>query len=379
MKASETNSLFMFPQFNELDELSIDPSTRRPKKLNHQQLESIKKNGSFEVASAHFPGKFHRWQLAKFLQKGYDRSNETFFQNLSEALKLIIVTARDRLFANSFSIYSGLKLWKSTLTRLVDVLIGLPYRSLNYFAVNQTVRDELEKYLVEELTVVDSEKQEFKEATNKIFLMLKSNYGLTSLVLPGFYHTPDNLLIDLRLYNPSLMTKLEPVLSKFITNDSERAKLLIDMRQDLIKKYSLEGLSNQEITKRVEKALTEEYLKMLYENVSESKDLEAIASGIGKTLISHSRALEIMRQEVENMEERTLKHIEEYRVEMCRRHQVKSKVAYWLAQCVKNERAKYLQANLYTVHLKVIERCKNEHLEQAAYFIQRELDFLRQV
>ncbi len=140
-----------------------------------------------------------------------------------------------------------------------------------------------------------------------------------------------------------------------------------------------QGLSNQEITRRIEKALAEEYLKMLYENVYESKDLEAIAFGIGKTLISHSRALEIMKQEVENMEERTLKHIEEYRVEMCRRHQVKSKVAYWLAQCVKNERAKYLQANLYTVHLKVIERCKNEHLEQAAYFIQRELDFLRQV
>lgn len=42
----------------------------------------------FEVESAHFPGKTHKWVLARWLQKGYSLSNKTLFSVLNEIKKL---------------------------------------------------------------------------------------------------------------------------------------------------------------------------------------------------------------------------------------------------------------------------------------------------
>ena len=72
------NNLFILPTFDELDEIAIDQNGRT-KRLSKEQLESIKKSGEFEVDSLHFPGKKHKWVLAKWLQDGYVNQNKTFF------------------------------------------------------------------------------------------------------------------------------------------------------------------------------------------------------------------------------------------------------------------------------------------------------------
>ena len=71
--------LFILPTFNELDEISVGPNGKS-KRLNKAQLESIKRDGQFDVESSYFPGKKHRWVLTKLLQDGYVNSNEAFFK-----------------------------------------------------------------------------------------------------------------------------------------------------------------------------------------------------------------------------------------------------------------------------------------------------------
>jgi hypothetical protein len=64
---------------SDLDEIALDQSGNR-KKLNQKQLDDIRATGEFEVESKYFPGKYHRWELAKWLQKGHIKSTQTLYQ-----------------------------------------------------------------------------------------------------------------------------------------------------------------------------------------------------------------------------------------------------------------------------------------------------------
>ena len=105
----------------------------------------------FEVNSNHFPGQTHKWRLAAWLQLGYARSNEYFFQNLSTALKLIIVTAKNRIASNKFSMLEGARSIYRGTVRLVDMLIGLP--AMRVLPYDTELADEERKFLIAELRV----------------------------------------------------------------------------------------------------------------------------------------------------------------------------------------------------------------------------------
>ena len=61
----KNRDLFIIPSVNELDEISVEGSTGKRKKLNKEQLSLVRKEGSFDVASLHFANKHHRWKLAR--------------------------------------------------------------------------------------------------------------------------------------------------------------------------------------------------------------------------------------------------------------------------------------------------------------------------
>ena len=144
------SDLFKSPAFDELDKLARDDTGER-KKLTKDQLESIRKNGYFDVESAAHPGKYHRWELTKCLQNGYANTNSTFFSNMADALKMLIVTPRNRLSNSSFSVLEGLKSWRQSLVDLVDIFIGLP--SLSVVSYDAKLSDELRSFLIAELSV----------------------------------------------------------------------------------------------------------------------------------------------------------------------------------------------------------------------------------
>lgn len=50
----------------------------------------------FEVDSLNFPGQVHKWRLSEILQKGTERSRDSLLNDLSLALRFIIVTARGK-------------------------------------------------------------------------------------------------------------------------------------------------------------------------------------------------------------------------------------------------------------------------------------------
>ena len=160
--------MFLLPEFNELNQLAKGPNGGF-KKLNQEQLNSIRKNGTFDVPSANFPGKFHRWQVHNFLQKGYERSTQGLYNSLSFALRLIIVTAKNRFASNRFSVLSGLKVWKKIFVNTINLLVGLTVKVTSWNQVEAAVNFHFQKYLLAELTVDDSNKRAYTELCNKIF------------------------------------------------------------------------------------------------------------------------------------------------------------------------------------------------------------------
>ena len=92
----------------------------------------------FEVNSIHFPGQKHRWKLSRLLQSGVQNANERLFkvcsssspehqsisssQELSWALYMLIIFARDRVFSNCFSFKATLRSWKQGFVSFIGQL-----------------------------------------------------------------------------------------------------------------------------------------------------------------------------------------------------------------------------------------------------------------
>ena len=125
----------------------------------------------FEVKSIHFPGQTHKWRLARWLQLGYEKSNEYFFQNLATALRLLIITAKDRIISNKFSLVAGAKSMYKGSVRLVDMLIGLP--AMNVLPYATELADEERKFLVAELKIDEKEQEKYEKYCEEIRERLK--------------------------------------------------------------------------------------------------------------------------------------------------------------------------------------------------------------
>lgn len=213
-------------------------------------------------------------------------------------------------------------------------------------------------------------------------MMLKSKQDRSikkDLHPPSFYRTAENLLIDLRLFNPRIIELIIPILRRLLQNDSACKNDLVKLRQKLIKKFKADGLNNKEIIEQVEEKLFEAYFERVLKDVLVNGEIEKIAPGIGKTLCDQARSLVLMRAQVQTMRDETYDYVEAYKAELREKYRVRSLVVTWFNRSVNEEKQRFSDANVFTVHERTVEKCKCEGLNQAAYFIQRELNFLRKV
>ncbi len=105
------------------------------------------------------------------MQLGYAKSNEYFFQNLATALKLLIITAKNRIVSNRFSLTAGAKSMYRGSVRLIDMLIGLP--AMCVLPYETELADEERKFLVAELTVDEKEQEKYEKYCEEIRERLK--------------------------------------------------------------------------------------------------------------------------------------------------------------------------------------------------------------
>lgn len=95
----------------------------------------------FEVPSLNFPDQKHKWRLSPLLQGGAARARETLDSDLALAARLLVITARERIWGSFFSIKEALKAMGRGLLKLLDLIFGRRffYCFKYIFIFNETV------------------------------------------------------------------------------------------------------------------------------------------------------------------------------------------------------------------------------------------------
>lgn len=69
------------------------------------------------------------------------------------------------------------------------------------------------------------------------------------------------------------------------------------------------GLSKEEVAKLVQTQLNTEYAERAFETIENSDQIEALSPGLGRLLVSHARAVLIMKSVVEKLSNDLEKHL----------------------------------------------------------------------
>ncbi|CAF4746596.1 unnamed protein product [Rotaria sp. Silwood1] len=381
----EFKSLFQTPTLNELEAVSTN-SDGSSLKLNEEQLKAVRQTGEFEVNSIHFPGQRHRWRLSNLLQSGIQPANEVLYKELSWALYILIIYALDRIISNCFSFKATLRSWKQGF---VNALIGLP--AVYSSDIDSQVENERNKFLVIELLPHESEKEmhdafcaqipillEMMAEYNKYIYRENQNCPPRMLPYPHHFVTPNNIDIDLRLYNNDLQTKLTSIISTLLSGNTPKNWFNTTKRR-LINQYKNEqselGLSKEEVAKRVQNQLNIEYVERAFETIENSNEIEELSPGLGRLLVSQARSILTMKSVVQNLNDDLEKHLKMIKEKLIREHPIKSKIHRWIESKLFEERTNYIHQHEWDAHQLSIDQCKALGNQQAAYFIQRDFIF----
>lgn len=372
--------VFIAPTFDELEEVARLPNGGQ-KKLNEKQLYCIWDNGEFEVDSIHFPGQTHKWHLSQLLQKGSRRSHETLLDDMALALRILLITARNRFHSHFFSLSEGFKSWGRGLWKIFDIVIGMPSTSPGDLTAK--LREEHMRYLVAELDIRHNCRKEFNRfceyVKDKCKLLRAEKHKTADLrppPIPYYYQTPQGLHIDLRLFNKDLINNCLPILSNIVEKESRGWH--IQYRQKLVRELKAKGLSNEQITEEVSTAVMNEYLQRVYRAVQNNIELENLQHGIGQLLIAQAQSVLAMQKAVQNIQQKMVEHKEKLIEHLKNEYPVKSRITAWKNEQLQRFEEEFINQNLWSAHEIAISLCEEQQQKQAIYFLRRDLNFIKE-
>jgi hypothetical protein len=163
----------------------------------------------------------------------------------------------------------------------------------------------------------------------KMMAEYNKNKNIIDQMLPYAHHfiAPDNIPIDLRLYNPNLQNEIGNIIYDLLSNNTPKNWFHTTKRR-LINEYKRKtkiiilneifffldrqvelGLSKDEIAKCVQTDLNNEYTKRIFEIIETSDELEHLSPGLGQLLVEQARAILTMKSIVEKLNENLEKHL----------------------------------------------------------------------
>lgn len=372
--------MFKAPTFDELDQVAQNPNGGL-KTLTEKQLQQVWKTGEFEVDSLNFKGQVHRWRLSNLLQKGSQNAQNTLFNDLALSLRLLIITARNRFISPFFSVSQSFKGIGRGFVKLLDIFIGMPSTHLE--SIHQKILDEHMQYLVAELTIKANSVKDFETFCNyvrqkceELKLDKTESISLRPPPIPYSYQTPNKLDIDLRLFNKDLINNCLPILSSILDRGSRGwyVQFRLKMMQDL----QGQGLSNEEMSKRINDAIMEEYLDRVFDAIKSNTELENLQEGIGSLLVDQAKSVLTMKKAVENVKDKMTKHKTELKSHLKAKYSIKSRIPPWMNEQIRAFEYDFIIQNLYSAHEEAISICEEQGLKQAVYFLKRDLMFIKE-
>ncbi|XP_064104875.1 uncharacterized protein LOC135214466 isoform X2 [Macrobrachium nipponense] len=393
--------VFVTPSFDELDAVAVDSkgdprrlsnhhlhsirekglhrdSQGKRRRLTDYQLETLRRTGEFEVESLHFPGQSHRWQVSGWLQKGCEKAHDSLLNDVALALSLIVVTAKNRISSPLFSLSQSLhSIWQGMLM-LVDLAFGIPW--VQAHNLEARMKEERCSYLVQELTCKDGDVeslcswmvQQIKRATREKFQLS----GEKQPPVPYIFTTPQGLELDLRLFNRELMKKALPVLVSIL--EKEARGWFLHFREKVVADLKAQNLSDYEVEKEGNRLVQEEYLRRVYTAILAHPVLQELGHSVPQLLVNHAKAVLLMHRALDEVERIYEEGERARREELRHTHPIFSRIDSWLADQIRATHETLTEQHKWRPHEHSLALCRQHDLQQHAYFLQRDLSFMRE-
>ncbi|XP_054282157.1 uncharacterized protein LOC128999597 isoform X1 [Macrosteles quadrilineatus] len=406
-RPTNLRDLFVAPSFDELDAVAVDSSGEprrltgkqleslrerglhkdkygKPKRLTGNQLETIRRTGEFEVPSLNFAGQTHKWRLSWMLQKGCERSRATLLDDLALALRFILVTARARLTSHFFSVAQAVKSLITGTLKLLDILVGVP--SLQAHNLEAKLREERCRYLAAELVC----RPEFEDSLESLcgFVRRQLRRAATEkfevereschppVPIPYLFLTPKGSELDLRLFSRDVMRHALPILVTIL--ERETRGWFLHFRERLISELRAQKLPDDEIEREVNQAVMREYLQRVYSSILGNTELQALGEGVPQLLVQQAQSVVLMYRAVENVQCKLRKTKETLTQSLQYTHPILSRIGPWMRDKLRSAEEKFIEECKWSAHEEALMLCNNQHLQQAVYFLHRDLTFMKE-
>lgn len=382
-RKTHTTSLrdvFTAPNFEEADAVARD-AKGRPPRLDQAQLRSIREHGEFEVGSRAFPGRTHRWRLSRAVQSGRVGAQRALLRDVALALRLLVVTARNRFDSHFLSLRSAWAALSRACFLLLDALVGLP--SVSASLLTSRLQEERVKHLVAELTIeADTENQLEQLCLFVRYQIKKQTFEKCHLgeerlpTVPYVYRTPKGQLIDLRLYNTELLRCAMPFLAHVL--ERELRGWFPAFREALVAKLRAKKLTDSDIEKQAKVAVQDEYLRRVSDAVGRDAGLENLAPGLGQLLSEQAQAAVLIQRALDVVRDRTEHYVAQERDRLQEEFPVLSLIGPWMRSHLQAVQGQLEEEHCLEAHETALALCRERGLCQAAYFVARDLSFLRE-
>ncbi|GAA48250.1 solute carrier family 13 (sodium-dependent dicarboxylate transporter) member 2/3/5 [Clonorchis sinensis] len=267
---------------------------------------------------------------------------------------------------------------KTMLLPISDLLFGWP--SINHGDVDAKLMEERLRFITCELSVKSSHRKrvmDFWDAYEQLMCHPRDTFlHQTETKHPPYrFITPARIPIDLRLHNSMLLDRCLAVINGL--RQPTRVGWFQDFKETTIARLRDEGKSLQEVKRLVRQDGLREYASRLFDAMRQNAALQSISDGIAEPLIQQATFSLILAEAKEAFATDWLTYQEQADHELRRTHGHLYHIAEWRQRRMGELEEQYLEAHKYDIHEMVLSKCMQSGLEQHAFFISRDLTFLR--
>lgn len=190
------------------------------------------------------------------------------------------------------------------------------------------------------------------------------------------YKTPQGLDIDLRLFSRDIIQKALPILEN--TLKQETHGWFLHFRERLVTELLDKKMTDIEIEEEVYEAMMQEYLQRVYNSILNDTGLAQLGDKIPQLLVEQAQSVLHMVKGVEKLEREIERSQTEHRQFLMNKNQVLSKIELWLQLKLQAAEADALSKRIWSPHEQALEMCHEHNLHQTAYFLSRDLAFMKE-
>lgn len=194
--------------------------------------------------------------------------------------------------------------------------------------------------------------------------------------VPYLFLTPKGQEIDLRLFCRDIMRKALPILVGIL--ERETRGWFLHFRERLIAEMRAKKLNDKEIEEEVNEAVMKEYLQRVYSSIMSNNKLAELGNGVPQLLVEQAQSVVIMYKAVDKVQQDIKRTREDHQKCLANDHSVLSRVAPWLRSKLRHAEQHKLYKCAWYAHEEALKMCTQHNLHQTAYFLSRDLAFMKE-